>query len=214
MKTTIKTVLGAYAAGLFPMGDSRNSDDLHWIDPQRRAVFPLDAFHIPRSLRRALRKDPFAIQCDTAFTTVVEACAAPRTAEAETWINPTIKQLYRELFEAGFAHSVECWAEGQLVGGLYGVSLGAAFFGESMFSRHSNSSKIALTHLVARLKKSGYCLLDAQFMTAHLAQFGAVEMSRQDYHHLLDKALVKTPPFITELSPDELAGFVSSCSLR
>ena len=207
-------VLGAYAAGLFPMGDSRGSDDLHWIDPQRRAVFPLDGFHIPRSLRRVLHKAPFAIQCDTAFTAVVEACAAPRTTEAETWINPTIKQLYRELFEAGFAHSVECWAGGQLVGGLYGVSLGAAFFGESMFSHHSNSSKVALTHLVARLKKSGYRLLDAQFMTAHLAQFGAVDISRQDYHRLLDQALVHTVPFATELSSDELAGFVSSCSRR
>ena len=193
------------------MGDSGGSDELHWIDPQRRAVFPLESFHIPRSLRRALHKKPFAIQCDTAFTAVVEACAAPRTTETQTWINPTIKQLYHELFDRGFAHSVECWAGGQLVGGLYGVSLGAAFFGESMFSHQSNSSKIALTHLVARLKKSGYRLLDAQFMTAHLAQFGAVEISRKHYHHLLDKALARTVPFTTELSSDELECFISSC---
>jgi leucyl/phenylalanyl-tRNA--protein transferase len=184
-----RDLLDCYARGVFPMADAREDARVFLIDPERRGVIPLDRFHVPRRLARTVRADPFEVRVDTAFHEVVLACAAAGPGRTETWINRPIERLYVGLHERGFAHSVECWAGGQLLGGLYGVALKGAFFGESMFSRARDASKVALTHLVARLIAGGFVLLDAQFMTAHLAQFGAHEVSRTDYHRRLAKAL-------------------------
>ena len=182
-------LLQAYAVGLFPMGERRDDPTLYWIDPEERAILPLDGFHMPRRLKRTVRSNRFEIRCDTAFTEVMRACAEPAQNRRESWINEPILQLYSALFQRGQAHSVEAWREGKLVGGLYGVSLGGAFFGESMFSRETDASKVALVHLVARLRVGGYVLLDCQFVTDHLRQFGVVEISRDDYRKKLAKAL-------------------------
>jgi leucyl/phenylalanyl-tRNA--protein transferase len=184
-----RDLLSCYARGVFPMADARDDDRVFLIDPERRGVLPLERFHVARRLARTVRADPFEIRIDTAFQPVVEACAASGPGRTETWINRPIEDLYVRLQELGFAHSVECWQAGELVGGLYGVSLQGAFFGESMFSRRRDASKVALVHLVARLIAGGYRLLDAQFMTAHLEQFGAEEISRLDYHRRLALAL-------------------------
>ena len=178
-------LLRAYMAGVFPMAEARNDDEIFWVDPRRRGILPLDAFHISRSLRRRILSGVFTVSFDTAFARVVSACAE----REETWINPTIEDLYAQLHRLGHAHSVEVWEKGNLVGGVYGVSIGAAFFGESMFSRRTDASKVALAYLVDRLKVGGYRLFDTQFLTAHLASLGAVEISRKDYHALLDHAL-------------------------
>jgi len=184
-----RDLLSCYARGVFPMADARDDDRVFLIDPERRGVLPLDRFHVARRLARTVRADPFEIRIDAAFQRVVEACAASGPGRTETWINHPIEDLYVRLQALGFAHSVECWQGGELVGGLYGVSLQGAFFGESMFSRRRDASKVALVHLVARLVAGGYRLLDAQFMTAHLEQFGAEEISRLDYHRRLALAL-------------------------
>ena len=184
-----RDLLSCYARGVFPMADARDDDRVFLIDPERRGVLPLDRFHVARRLARTVRADPFEIRVDAAFQRVVEACAASGPGRTETWINHPIEDLYVRLQALGFAHSVECWQGGELVGGLYGVSLQGAFFGESMFSRRRDASKVALVHLVARLVAGGYRLLDAQFMTAHLEQFGAEEISRLDYHRRLALAL-------------------------
>jgi leucyl/phenylalanyl-tRNA--protein transferase len=184
-----RDLLACYARGVFPMADAREDDRVFLIDPERRGVIPLDDFHISRRLARTVRSEPFEIRADTAFRAVVQACAASGPGRTETWINHPIEDLYVRLHDLGFAHAVECWEDGELVGGLYGVSLRGAFFGESMFSRRRDASKVALVHLVARLLVGGYRLLDAQFMTEHLTQFGAVEISRLDYHRRLDQAL-------------------------
>jgi len=184
-----RDLLSCYARGVFPMADARDDDRVFLIDPERRGVLPLDRFHVARRLARTVRADPFEIRIDAAFQRVVEACAASGPGRTETWINHPIEDLYVRLQALGFAHSVECWQGGELVGGLYGVSLQGAFFGESMFSRRRDASKVALVHLVARLIAGGYRLLDAQFMTAHLEQFGAEEISRLDYHRRLALAL-------------------------
>src|SRR3569623_1719845 len=173
-----RDLLSCYARGVFPMADTRDDDRIFLIDPERRGVLPLERFHVARRLARTVRSDPFEIRIDTAFHAVVEACAASGPGRTETWINHPIEDLYVRLQALGFAHSVECWHSGELVGGLYGVSLQGAFFGESMFSRRRDASKVALVRLVARLIAGGYRLLDAQFMTAHLQQFGAEEISR------------------------------------
>ena len=186
---TPQLLLGAYASGIFPMAESRNDADLYWIDPDMRGVLPLDAFHIPRRLRRTIRAHPFEIRCDSDFAGTVRGCAEPQGKRPDTWINDEIERLYAALFEMGFAHSVECWDDGELVGGLYGVSLGGTFFGESMFSRETDASKVALVHLVARLRRGGYQLLDTQFVTAHLTRFGAVEIPRRLYRRRLAAAL-------------------------
>ena len=186
-------LLDCYARGVFPMADAREDARVFLIDPERRGVIPLDRFHVPRRLARTVRGDPFEVRVDTAFHEVVLACAAAGPGRTETWINRPIEQLYVELHAHGFAHSVECWSEGRLVGGLYGVSLRGAFFGESMFSRMRDASKVALTHLVARLIAGGYMLLDAQFMTSHLGQFGAVETPQGAYLRLLKAARLITP---------------------
>lgn len=184
-----RDLLDCYARGVFPMADAREDSRVFLIDPERRGVLPLRGFHVPKRLARTVRADPFEVRVDTAFHEVVLACAASGPGRMETWINRPIEQLYLRLHDLGHAHSVECWQGDELVGGLYGVSLKAAFFGESMFSRRRDASKVALVHLVARLVAGGYRLLDAQFMTEHLAQFGAEEIPRLAYHRRLRHAL-------------------------
>jgi leucyl/phenylalanyl-tRNA---protein transferase len=184
-----RELLNCYASGVFPMADSRTDERLFLIDPEQRGIIPLQGFHIPRRLARTVRADVYEVRVDTVFAEVVGACAAPRAGRSETWINDGIERLYSELFELGFAHSVECWKDGVLVGGLYGVALRGAFFGESMFSLTRDASKVALVHLVARLLAGGYRLLDAQFFTEHLAQFGAREIPRREYRRRLERAL-------------------------
>ena len=184
-----RDLLDCYARGVFPMADARDDERVFLIDPERRGIIPLDGLHVSKRLARTVRAEPYKIRIDTAFHEVVLACAASGPGRTETWINHVIEKLYLELFELGFAHSVECWKDGALVGGLYGVSLQGAFFGESMFSRARDASKVALVHLVARLIAGGYRLLDAQFMTEHLSQFGAMEISRTDYHRKLGFAM-------------------------
>jgi leucyl/phenylalanyl-tRNA--protein transferase len=182
-------LLRAYSIGVFPMADSRAADDVYWVEPKKRGILPLDHFRLSRSLAKAIRSDRFAVTADRAFGEVVAECAAVTSQRPDTWINPAIEAAYADLHRRGHAHSIECWREGRLVGGLYGVRLGGAFFGESMFSRESNASKVALAWLVARLKAGGFTLLDCQFMTGHLASLGAVEVSQADYLALLDSAV-------------------------
>ena len=178
-------LLRAYAIGVFPMSDSRDARDVFWVEPRRRAILPLDGFRLSRSLRKTLRSGRFEVSCDRAFAQVVRRCAQ----REETWINGDIEASYVELHRRGNAHSVECWEGGELVGGLYGVCLGAAFFGESMFSVRPDASKVALAWLVARLKVGGFRLLDCQFMTEHLRSLGAIEIPQTDYVSILESAL-------------------------
>lgn len=204
-------LIEAYAAGIFPMAESADDPELFWVDPTRRGILPLESFHVPRRLKRVLRRGVFAVRADTDFEAVIRGCAAASETRPSTWINEEIVRLYAALFARGAAHSVECWTEGELVGGLYGVALGAAFFGESMFSRVTDASKVALVHLVARLRLGGYRLLDTQFLTPHLAQFGGVEISRGRYRRLLADALRYRAFFPLELpgegaADDALAG--------
>jgi leucyl/phenylalanyl-tRNA--protein transferase len=185
-------LLCAYASGLFPMANDRHDPTIHWIEPRRRGVLPLDDFHAPKSLRKQIRRQRFQIRIDQAFERVILACAEPCPERPRTWLNDDLIQLYCTLHRQGYAHSVESWADGRLLGGLYGVSLGAAFFGESMFSRARDASKIALVALVERLRAGGYLLLDTQFVTDHLRRFGAVEIAREAYQRQLRRAL-ETP---------------------
>jgi leucyl/phenylalanyl-tRNA--protein transferase len=214
LRLTADLLLAAYAAGVFPMAESADDPELFWVDPRRRGILPLDRFHVPHRLRRVVRRGGFEIRCDTAFAEVMSGCAEATEKRPNTWINDEIVQLYAALFARGAAHCVEAWHGGELVGGLYGVSLGAAFFGESMFSRVTDASKIALVHLAARLRLGGYRLLDTQFLTPHLAQFGGVEISRARYHRLLGEALAYRTVFPAELpetlSRDPLAALQSS----
>ncbi|MFC2968757.1 leucyl/phenylalanyl-tRNA--protein transferase [Acidimangrovimonas pyrenivorans] len=188
---TPELLLRAYAMGIFPMAETRDDPELHWIDPTWRGVFPLENFHISRSLRRRILAEPFTIRTDTDFAGVMQGCAD----REETWINDAIFELTLTLHHAGFAHSMEVWEGTELVGGVYGVTLGAAFFGESMFSRRRDASKIALAYLVDRLRAGGFTLFDTQFLTEHLASLGAVEISRAEYHRRLEAALEKTADF-------------------
>ena len=188
-RITPELLLRAYSIGLFPMSDAADDPEIFWVEPEMRGILPLDAFHISKSLAKAVRKKPFDIRFDTAFDAVVEKCAEEAEDRPSTWINDTIKELYGALHKLGHAHSVEAWEGDALVGGLYGVSLGSAFFGESMFSRRTNASKICLVHLVERLKIRGFTLLDTQFTTEHLKTFGAIEVAKQDYIKLLDAAM-------------------------
>ena len=188
-RLTPDILLRAYAAGLFPMAERRDDPELYWVSPERRGIFPLDAFHIPKRLARTVRSDHFEVTADTAFADVMRACAAPGPGRDQSWINDEILRLYTALHASGHAHSLECRREGRLVGGLYGVQLGGAFFGESMFTLETDASKVALVHLVARLRLGGFKLLDAQFLTAHLARFGAVEIPREAYLVKLGEAI-------------------------
>lgn len=188
-------MLNAYANGVFPMADSRDAQEIYWVDPTDRGIFPLDTFHISKSLARTIRSERFNIRFNTAFEAVIEGCAD----REETWINATIFDLYRQLHKAGFCHSLEVFEGDELVGGVYGLTLGTAFFGESMFSRRTNASKVALAWMVARLRATHFTLFDTQFITPHLASLGAIERPRADYHKMLDKALERRAD-ITALS--------------
>lgn len=182
-------LLRCYANGVFPMGEARDDPRVFLVEPDQRGIFPLDGFHIPTRLKRTVRGEPFDIRVNTAFLSVVDACASPAKGREDTWINAPIRRLYGELHAMGHAHSVECWKDEVLVGGLYGVTLGSAFFGESMFSRMTDASKVALVHLVARLKRGSFTLLDAQFITEHLTRFGAQEIPQSAYLRKLGPAL-------------------------
>jgi len=201
LRVTPELLLRAYALGVFPMAESRRDPELYWIDPKQRGVLPLDRFHVPHSVRKAVRRRKFEIRIDTAFREVMEGCAEAAPGRPDSWINDEILELYTALHEAGRAHSLEAWRNGRLVGGLYGVVTGAAFFGESMFTRETDASKVALVHLVARLRCGGFELLDTQFATTHLARFGVVEISRQRYQELLQRAIARRADFYCEV-PD------------
>jgi len=207
---TPELLLRAYAAGIFPMAEAHDAATIYWLDPERRGILPLDGLHVPRRLRRTVRQGRFEIRCDSDFPAVVEGCAERTESRRETWINTEIADLYRALFDTGRAHTVECWREGRLVGGLYGVALGAAFFGESMFSRERDASKVALVHLVARLVTGGFHLLDTQFTTEHLENFGAIEVPRAQYREMLARALTVPARFPNRLSDAALADFLAS----
>ena len=182
-------LLKAYASGIFPMAEERTDAHLFWLDPDERGILPLDSFHIPRSLAKLVRRDTFTVTVDRSFRAVVQSCAASAEGRTSTWISHRVERLYTALHDLGHAHSVEVWRDDNLVGGLYGVSLGGAFFGESMFHKVRDASKVALVHLVARLITGGYRLLDTQFATDHLRRFGVVEIPRQDYQARLRDAL-------------------------
>ena len=188
-----RQLLECYATGVFPMGEARDDPRVFLVEPEERGVIPLDAFHIPTRLKRTVRSEPYQVRVDSAFEAVLDACAAAQPGRKDTWINGPIRRLYLALHAMGHAHSVECWLEDRLVGGLYGVTLGGAFFGESMFRRAADASKIALVHLVARLRRGGWHLLDAQFRTPHLDQFGLIEMPQADYLIRLASALKSGP---------------------
>ena len=207
-RLTPEIVLAAYAEGLFPMAEARDDPTLYWISPDARGVIPLDALHVPRRLARTIRSDRFTITTDTAFSRVIAACAEPAEGREDTWINPEIEALYTALHQRGHAHSIECWLADDLVGGLYGVNLGGAFFGESMFSRTRDASKVALAHLVARLRHGGFTLLDTQFITTHLASLGAREIPRETYLELLEDALSK-PAYWPEPSGSSMLSSVA-----
>jgi len=207
---TPSLLLRAYAAGVFPMAESRRTRSVFWVEPRLRGVLPLDRFHVPHSLRKTVRRRIFAVRCDTAFEAVMRACAEPRPGHPETWINEPIIAAYSALHRLGFAHSVECWQDDRLVGGLYGVALRGAFFGESMFSRVRDASKVALVHLAARLKLGGYALLDVQFVTEHLARFGVVEVPARTYRRKLEAALAVEARFYGNLSEGDSGSAVEA----
>jgi len=194
-QVTPEDVLKAYTLGYFPMSEARDAEDVFWVLPDNRGIIPLDQFHISHSLGKTLRKNIFRVEINSDFPRVMEMCRAPTTQRDDSWINPQIIEIYVTLHRMGFAHSVECWQGDELVGGLYGVCMKGAFFGESMFSRVSDASKVALAHLVARMKVGGYSLLDTQFLTPHLASLGAVEINKADYQKLLDAALLHEGDF-------------------
>lgn len=197
-------VIRAYRAGLFPMAESRGSGRLYWLDPALRGVLPLDGFHLPRRLARTVLSDRFVVTSDQDFAGVIAGCAEPAPGRMDTWINTEIETLFGALFTQGDAHSVETWEDGRLVGGLYGVALGGAFFGESMFSRARDASKAALVHLVARLRLGGFTLLDTQFLTEHLSQFGASEIPKDEYRRRLAVALEAPARWIAAPEPAAL----------
>ena len=186
---TPEIMLRAYAAGIFPMAESADDPGLFWVEPEQRGIIPLDGFHLSSRLARTVRSDRFEVRVDGDFEAVIAACGEAWPDRPETWINTRIRAIFGELFALGHVHTVECRREGRLIGGLYGLSLGGAFFGESMFHRETDASKVALVHLVARLRRGGYRLLDTQFQTGHLAQFGTVEIPRDAYRLRLDEAL-------------------------
>src|SRR6478736_928840 len=189
IEITPQVLLKAYACGIFPMPESAHDNALYWIEPERRGILPLDRVHVPRRLARTIRQGGFEVKIDNDFDAVIDGCAAPRAGRRSTWINGRIRNLYAELFAMRHCHTIEVWDGGELIGGLYGVHLGRAFFGESMFSKARDASKIALVYLVARLKFGGFELLDTQFLTDHLARFGVIEVSRAEFQRSLEGAL-------------------------
>src|SRR5262245_3861492 len=207
IEITPQVLLKAYACGIFPMAESADDPALYWIEPPQRGILPLESVHVPRRLAKTVRQRVFEVRVDTDFEGVIGGWAASRPGRRTTWINPKIRALYRELFETGYCHTVEAWAGGRLVGGLYGVALNGVFFGESMFSFERDASKVALIYLCARLVHGGFSLLDTQFVTDHLKQFGALEIGRQEFHQLLERALAHRADFSampTDASPDEV----------
>lgn len=215
VEITPQVLLKAYACGIFPMAESADDSALYWIEPERRGILPLDRIHVSKRLARTVRQAPFEIRVDSDFDAVIDGCAAPRVGRQSTWINSRIRSLYGELFEMGHCHTVEAWRDGRLVGGLYGVHLGGAFFGESMFSRVRDASKVALVHLAARLKYGGFSLLDTQFVTDHLMRFGATEVTRETFQRLLEEALLDRAEFSAlpvDCSPASALQLVSQTS--
>ncbi|MBI1272738.1 MAG: leucyl/phenylalanyl-tRNA--protein transferase [Alphaproteobacteria bacterium] len=203
-------LLRAYAAGIFPMAEDASAKELFWFDPPIRAILPLDAVHVPQRLRRTVKNHPYQVRIDTAFAEVIAACAEATPARKKTWINRQVRELYGALHEMGHAHSLEVWSGLELVGGLYGVHLGGAFFGESMFSRERDTSKIAFVYLAALMRHNGFTLLDCQFMTRHLARFGVHDISRADYHERLSGALKQPAQFSVEGDSSSLDGIALS----
>ena len=190
IEITPELIIRAYRAGIFPMAEDAADEDLFWVSPEMRGIIPLDGFHLSTSLRKAIRKSGFAVKVDTDFEGIIEGCATVGEDRATTWINDTIRSVYGELFRRGIAHTVEVWDGEELVGGLYGLAIGGAFFGESMFHRRTNTSKMALAHLVERLRAGGFVLLDTQFVTPHLASLGGIEIPREAYEERLAEALL------------------------
>jgi leucyl/phenylalanyl-tRNA--protein transferase len=207
-------VLQAYSIGLFPMAESADKDHLFWVDPESRAIFPLDALIVSKSLAKTVRSDRYEVRVDSDFDAVIEGCAMPGPDRGQTWINRPIRRLYRALFDEGHVHTVEAWSDGALVGGLYGVSLGAAFFGESMFHTSRDASKVALVHLVARLRRGGFRLLDTQFITPHLASLGALELPRARYKRLLQEVVVAPADTACAFDPAPMRGAEALALLR
>src|SRR5215467_3635123 len=195
VEITPDVLLKAYACGIFPMAESADDPALYWIEPERRGIIPLETFHVPARLARSVRREPFTVVCNRDFEAVIAGCGESKPGRTRTWINTRIRNLYRGLYDIGHCHTVEVYDGDLLVGGLYGVSLGRAFFGESMFHRARDASKIALVHLVARLKAGGYRLLDTQFVTDHLKTFGAIELSGRQYHKMLEEAVIGEADF-------------------
>lgn len=205
LEITPQVLLKAYTCGIFPMAESADDPQLYWIEPQARGVLPLDQVRVPKRLQRTIRQQPYEVRIDTDFDGVIAGCAASRPGRRTTWINDRIRKLYRELHRLGYCHTVETWKDGRLVGGLYGVALGGAFFGESMFSEMQDASKIALVYLCARLIHGGFVLLDTQFVTDHLRQFGTIEVDRNQFHSQLERALRADGDFFRlELEPDPI----------
>jgi leucyl/phenylalanyl-tRNA--protein transferase len=214
MELTTDLLLRAYGVGLFPMAASRLGRKLHWLDPERRGIMPLDRFHLPKRLARTVLSDRFEVSVDRDFAATIAGCATPMEGRDDTWINPQIERLFTELHDLGHAHSVECRLDGALVGGLYGVVLGGAFFGESMFSFVTDASKVALVHLVARLRLGKFRLLDTQFVTVHLTQFGAREIPRGLYKAQLADALRAPSRWLPDLDPDVLFAEIRAMAAR
>ncbi len=204
----VELLLRAYRAGVFPMADHRNDEEVYWVEPRERAIVPLDGFHLSKSLRKALRQDRFRVTCDADFAGVIAHCAEPREEHAESWISHRIEASYKALHDVGHAHSIECWQGSELVGGLYGVAFDRVFCGESMFSRRSDASKVALAWLAAAMREAGFVLLDCQFMTDHLASLGAIAMPQARYLERLARARGET----REPLPAALARYSASSS--
>ena len=212
IEITPDVLLKAYACGIFPMAENADDPTLFWIEPQARGVLPLEDVHVPKRLRRTIRAGVFDMRVDTDFEAVIAGCAASRPGRRSTWINQRIRELYGTLFERGYCHTVETWCDGRLVGGLYGVAIGGAFFGESMFSTETDASKVALVYLVARLRHGGFTLLDTQFVTDHLRQFGTIELDKAEFHLRLDRALSDLAFFHAlspSASPDDVLAIVN-----
>jgi len=211
---TPQVLLRAYSIGMFPMADSADDPTLFWVDPEERGIFPLDGLIVSRSLAKLVRSDRYEVRVDTDFDAVIEGCAGGGAERPKTWINERIRKLYRDLFHKGFVHTVEAWRDGELVGGLYGVQMGGAFFGESMFHTARDASKVALVHLVARLRTAGASLLDTQFVTPHLQSLGAVEIPRAEYHRRLDEALGCAADFYVWPKDESVSGARALDALR
>ena len=207
---TTENLLSAYSQGIFPMAENRDDPNLFWVEPEIRGILPINNMHIPRRLKRTLKDCRYQVSSDIDFNGVIEGCYSLSKKRQETWINEKIEMLYKSLFRLGYAHSVEVWFNNKLVGGLYGLAIGGAFIGESMFSKEKDASKIALCHLVARLEKGNFKLLDTQFLTDHLAQFGCYEITRGAYKSLLANAIATNAKFYSDLAPEEFKLFVQS----